>query len=58
MIKQALDQISLIEGADHEVIYLTLLAIYILEEAFSEFEEEWFLIAAKAVSYLEKVGIQ
>ena len=39
-------------GADLTIIYLTLLALYILEEAFRDCEDEWQMIASKARDYL------
>ena len=33
------------------------MALYILEEIYSEFEDQWQLIAGKALSWLERVGI-
>ena len=38
--------------ADIEIVYLTLFAIYILEEAFADREDEWSLIASNAKSFL------
>lgn len=45
-------------GESLEIAYLTLLAIFILEEAFDENEDEWRLIARKAKEYLQQVGIE
>ena len=36
---------------------MTLLALFILEETFSDLEDEWQLIASKAIEYLERVGV-
>ena len=55
-VRQALEQLNL--QGDTEAIYLTLLAIWILEECFFENEDEWQLIASKAKSYLESAGVQ
>ena len=44
------------EGEAFEVAYLTLLALFILEEAFDDYEDEWELIARKAKEYLTKVS--
>ena len=38
--------------------YLTLLALFILEEAFADYEDEWDLIARKARTFLQGLGIQ
>ena len=44
-------------GTDIETVYLTLLAIYILQESFPDHEDEWQLIVAKAITFLEQAGI-
>ena len=36
---------------------MTLLAIYVLEEAFADYEAEWSLIVRKAKTYLEQAGV-
>ena len=54
-IYRALDQFDL--KADRQVIYLTLLAWYILQESFAELEDEWQLIVSKAKKWLESVGV-
>ena len=41
-----------------EVVWLTLLAIYVLENIFSEFEDEWRLISKKGYEYLKSKGIK
>ena len=43
--------------ADLEFVYLTLLAIYILEEAFADYEDEWQLIVSNAKAFLEGAGV-
>ena len=42
---------------DIEIVYTTLLAIYILGEAFDDKEDEWTLLARKAKAYLKSVGV-
>lgn len=49
---EALGQVQLQGGADMSTIYLTLLALYILAEAFEDCEDEWRMIATKARDYL------
>ena len=56
-VRQALATIALKDGVDTEIVYLTLLAIYVLQEAYGEFEDEWELIVSKAKKYLESVGV-
>ena len=43
---------------DIETVYLTLLAIYILHTSFPDHEDEWQLIVAKAIAFLEQAGIE
>lgn len=43
--------------ANPEEVYMTLLALYILEEGFADREDEWQLIANKAKDWLKKVGL-
>jgi len=48
-----------LQGDALESAYLTLLALFILEDCFAENEDEWELIARKAKEYLQQVsGIQ
>ena len=49
---QALSMIELQECTDSTIVYLTLLALYILEEAYEDYEDEWQMIASKARGYL------
>ena len=49
---EALSMVELQEGADSTIIYLTLLALYILAEAYEDYEDEWQMIASKAREYL------
>ena len=44
---------QLTESAAAETVYLSLLAIYILEERFPNDEDEWVLIVRKAFTYLK-----
>lgn len=44
--------LELQEGTDSTVIYLTLLALYILAEAYEDYEDEWQMIASKAREFL------
>ena len=41
------------QGKVLETAFLTLLALFILEEAFLDNEDEWQMIAKKAKTYLE-----
>ena len=56
-VKSELAKFTLSADAD-TVVYLTLLAIYILEEAFADREDEWQLIVTKAKKFLERAGVQ
>mmetsp|Transcript_21072 Transcript_21072/g.25907 ORF Transcript_21072/g.25907 Transcript_21072/m.25907 type:complete len:109 (-) Transcript_21072:173-499(-) len=38
---KTLSEVALSEGFDSESIYLTLLALYILREAYDDYEDEW-----------------
>ena len=38
-------------------VYLTLLALYILQESFADREDEWKLIAVKAKNWLVSAGV-
>lgn len=44
-------------SADAEQIYATLLAIFLLTEAFSHKEDEWTLLVRKAKAYLKAAGL-
>ena len=57
-VLQALAGVTLAGDADQVTVYLTLLAWYILEEAFADYEDEWQLIIKNAKSFLEKAGLQ
>ena len=56
-VDQALDQFELKNGADRQVVFLTLLAWYILQESFAQLEDEWQLIVSKSKKWLESVGV-
>ena len=45
------------QGKVLETAFLTLLALFILEEAFLDNEDEWQMIAKKAKTYLEQAGV-
>ena len=57
-VRQALSQVTLSSGANSELVYLTLLALFILEECFDDCEDEWELIARKAKTFLQSAGVQ
>ena len=54
-VLQALRELGL-QDSDLEKIYLTLLALYLLEEAYADEEDQWQMIARKAKTYLEQTG--
>ena len=56
-VRQALS--TCLAGSNQAIdeAYFTLLALFILEEAFPDKEKEWQLIADKARSYLEQAGV-
>ena len=45
-------------SSEIEVVWLTMLAIYVLENTFAEFEDEWRLIGKKGYEYLKSKGIE
>ena len=49
---------SLVQAAIKEQVYVTLLAIYLLDEVFSDKEDEWRLLVRKAKAYLRSVGVE
>ena len=57
-VRQALSQVTLSSGANSELVYLTLLALFILQECFDDYEDEWELIARKAKTFLQSAGVQ
>ena len=48
---------SLSDQAIKDQVFVTLLAIYLLQEAFGDSEDEWTLLARKAKTYLKSVGV-
>ena len=56
-VRDALEQVIFTDDIDREAVYMTLLACYILEETFADFEDEWQLIASKARKWLETAGV-
>jgi len=52
----ALSSLALV-GTDEQTAYTTLLAIYILNEAFDERESEWTLLVRKAKAFLKAAGV-
>ena len=48
---------SLSDPALKDQVFVTLLAIYLLQEAFGDSEDEWTLLARKAKTYLKSVGV-
>ena len=58
-MRQALDALtdSLVSGADKDVLYVTLLAIFVLTEVFAENEDQWTLLVRKAKTYLKSQGV-
>ena len=40
-----------------EVIYVTLLAMYVLEEEFDDKEDQWTLLVRKAKTFLKGCGV-
>ena len=58
-MRQALDALtdSLTSEADKDVLYMTLLAIFVLTEVFAENEDQWTLLVRKAKTYLKSQGV-
>ena len=54
---QALNELGIQGDSIIEQIYLTLLALFILEESFCDNEDEWQMIAKNAKKYLEQAGV-
>ena len=54
-VMSALKQMSL--SADIETVYVTMLAIYILAEAFGDKEDEWTLVVRKAKTFMKNSGV-
>ncbi len=55
---ESLAKIALAEGVDIETIYVTLLAIIILEKAYVSEASEAAMIIANAKTYCRKAGIR
>lgn len=53
-VKAAVDALGLMKP---DTAYATLLAIYVLQEAFSDREDEWALLSQKAFSWLKSTGV-
>ena len=45
------------EVSQHGAAWTTLLALYVLQQKFSDRESEWQLIAAKAKKFLKSIGM-
>ena len=43
-----------VNGVDPRCVYLTLVALYVLSEAFEDEKDEWKLLAKKAKDFLIK----
>ena len=59
-MRQAINHLStttLAQDTDLETIYVTLVAIHVLQEAFEHKCNEWTLLARKAKTYLKQVGV-
>lgn len=56
-VRQALVEAGL-AGEVFERAYMTLLALFILQEVFVDNADEWKMIARKAKTYLEQAGVQ
>jgi len=59
-VRQAISHLStnaLAQDSDLETIYVTLVAIYVLQEAFEHKSNEWALLVRKAKTYLKQVGV-
>jgi hypothetical protein len=54
-VMTALQEMTL--SVEIETVYVTLLAIYILAEAFEDKEDEWTLLARKAKTFLKNSGV-
>ena len=58
-VREALAQmLPSLDAATLRNAYLTLLALFILEEAYADYEDEWELIARKARTFLQGLGVQ
>lgn len=52
-----LNQLTLSPGTPTDTVYVTLLAIYVLREAYDDYEAEWTLLVKKATQWLQSVGV-
>lgn len=52
-VRAAIQNFTLADGITAETVYLTLLAIHILQECYEDDQGEWTLIARKARTWLE-----
>jgi len=50
-------QPNLNERISLKTVYLTILALYILNDQFDEEKEQWVTLARKAKSTLKKIGV-
>lgn len=57
-VRSALESESIADGVDKDVVYLTLLACFVLEEGYIDNEDEWQMIVVKAKKFLEKSGVK
>ena len=57
-VRETLQMMSLSGEVDMEVVYMTLLAWYTLEESFADEEDQWQLIGDKIETWLESVGVE
>ena len=57
VLRKILEALTLKANADKEQIYVTLLALFLLLEAFGHKEDEWMLLVRKAKSYLKEAGV-
>ena len=46
------------DKGDFTAVWLTILALYILEKKYKSKEKEWIMISKKAKSYLKQKGIE
>ena len=46
-----------LKGSDSDCVYFTLVALYILKEAFDAKKDEWAMLAKKAKDFLKEAGV-
>ena len=56
-VLEALKEVKIQDAISVDIVYLTLLALYILQESFEDREDEWKLIATKAKNWLASAGV-